>query len=161
MKLLILGFGVTLVLWLATLLALAWSWQKHREVALEVGSDVREEFRGLTLSQIAWRNVLRRWWGWTLFFTAFFFLLAVTDFPVWQQLGGAFILAAYWGIAGVQRDQAGGDQDSKSRRIHLFGPRRDWVWYRCLAIAEWFCYLGLLIFMSQIIAEVLGAAGGS
>lgn len=146
-----------LLLWLATLFALAWSWQKHLPVAIAAGMEVNDELRHLTSSQVIWRNVQRHTWGWTAFFFGFFFLLDVADFPAWQRLGIAIVLSTYWGIIRVQRDEAQGGQEAKPRRDILFGPMQDQVWYRGLAIGEWFGYLGLIMFASQIVAEAFGA----
>jgi hypothetical protein len=68
----VVGLGAMLLLWLATLRALAWSWQKHLPLAMAAGMDVSEEHRGLSSSQIIWRNVQRHTWGWTAFFFGFF-----------------------------------------------------------------------------------------
>jgi hypothetical protein len=152
----IIGLGVMLLLWLATLRTLAWSWQRHIPVAIAAGIEVDGEFRGLTSSQVIWRNVQRHTWGWTAFFFGFFLLLDIADFPTWQRLGIAVVLSAYWGIIRVQQDEKGG-QESEPRRDILFGPVKDQVWYRGLAVGEWFGYLGLIVFASQILAEAFGA----
>jgi hypothetical protein len=152
----VVGLGAMLLLWLATLCILTWSWQRHLPVAIAAGIEVEGDLRELTASQVICRNVQRHSWGWTTFFFGFFLLLDIADFPTWQRLGIAIVLSAYWGIIRVQQDEKGG-QEGESRRDILFGPVKDQVWYRGLAVGEWLGYLGLIVFASQILVEAFGA----
>lgn len=138
----VVGLGAMLLLWLATLRTLAWSWQRHLPVAMAAGIEVKGDLRELTPSQVIWRNVQRHSWGWTVFFFAFFSLLDIAGFPTWQRLGIAIVLSTYWGIVRVQLDEAQSGQEGEPRRDILFGPVKDQVWYRGLAVGEWFGYLG-------------------
>jgi hypothetical protein len=150
---LLIGLGIALVLWCVALLAIAWSWERHLPIAIAAGAEIDETLRQLTLAQVLWQNVRRHTLGWTAFFFIFFFLLALASFPAWQCLGIAVVLAIYYGSIRWRREAAGAAK-AGSRGASLLGPSKDDVWYGCLAVAEWCGYLGLIVFGSQIVAEV-------
>jgi hypothetical protein len=152
----VVGLGVMLFLWAVTLRTLAWSWERHLPIAIAAGVEINEELRRLTPSQIAWRNVQRHTLAWTGFFACFFLFLAAIELPLWSRVGIAMVLAAYYGSVRVQRDEAQRERDRQSKSDPLFSPKKDRVWYRGLAISEWFGYLGLIMFAMQILADAVG-----
>lgn len=146
------GVGVVLMLawWAFALRGLAWSWQKHVPVLMSAGESVRGDFRELRQSQVFWMNVRRHTVGWTIFFSLFFLALGLAKFPVWQRLVIAAGLAAWYASARIAQGEGSGGAEA-----WLFGPKRDRAWYWVLAAAEWFGYLGVLVFCGQAVVEVV------
>jgi hypothetical protein len=140
-----LGFVMALTLWMVFLAALAWSWKKH--LASEA-PPTEPGYAFPTRREAMWLNIKRHSFGWTLFFLLLFLLMAQMQFPFWQRLLFAGILATYYGSI-----RAGWWERRQRAQFPLFGHRRGEAWYLSLAIGEWFGYLGLLVFVSQCLVS--------
>jgi hypothetical protein len=137
-----------LVLWIVSLGLLGWSWEKH--VAKIPPLRRKPEDARVTRREVMWRHAKRHTWGWAIFFLSLFMLLAFGNFPLWERLLFVFALACYYGNIRVR---VKGNR-AASGELALFSPTRDELWYTGLAIAEWFGYLGLLVFAGQAMAYV-------
>lgn len=143
----VLGLGV---FWLGALCLVAWSWGKHLELMLAAGIDVVSEHRKLKPGTVLWLCVRSHTIGWSIFFFAFFALLGLAEFPVWQRLGIACLLSVTYAYSRTNRVT-----QREPGVVPLFTPWADRVWYFSIWSAEWLGYFGVLIFLGQLLVEAI------
>lgn len=143
----LLGLLACAVLYFSTISAFVWigrrriEWASHRGLVLEP----RPEFPSLT-------GILRRHSiDMTLIYGAFFIVLGLAGFSIWQRVGIAAMAALVFGSFWIANSpgQIGLDVASAVRR------RTSTAGYWCLSVADWFGYLGVLCFGAALLVEVL------
>lgn len=137
------------LVWLGALYALARTWDRYLQRALAADVEISKEHRDLKFGSVLWSNVRSHTSGWSAFFFGFFLLLGLAEFPVWQRLGIACLLALYYGYLRASRETG------KCDRLAIFSPAVDRVWYFIILSAEWLGYFGVLIFFGQLLIEVV------
>lgn len=148
----IVGLALAFSLWIGAMEGIVWSRHRSVPIIMAAGFDVKKRDQRISIARVARRHTL----GWTAFFVMFFLILALTSFPLWQRLGFAAILSIIYGLSGVSRGEKHTIGNDEPHRVAMFGPVRDRIWYRILAIAEWVGYLGSLVFATQLVFQVLG-----
>lgn len=141
---------IALVAWMAVMRTIAWSWNKHASVIADGGLHVAESDQRMTMARIARRHTV----GWTLTLFGFFVLLGLAEFPLWQQLALAGILAVIYGTSSIKRGESEWAGRDEPDRMALFGRVRDAIWYRALAASEWAAYLVALVFVGNLLVGV-------
>ena len=95
-----------------------------------------------SIKELAERHTIE----WLIGFLAFYLLLGLTDFPLWQQLGMGAVFALWFGS--VWFNQSGRNQDPG------IGPARRFAsdsWYWLLAVADWLGFMWTLCFTSALV----------
>jgi hypothetical protein len=144
------GLLIALVAWMVVMRAIAWSWNKHASVIADGGLHVAESDQHMTVARIARRHTV----GWTLALLGFFVLLGLAEFPLWQQLALAGILAVVYGTSSIKRGESEWAGKDEPDRVALFGRIRDAIWYRVLAASEWAAYLVGLVFVGSLLVSI-------
>jgi hypothetical protein len=143
---------MALILWVGAMGAIVWSWNRHVPIVISAGFDVRPNLQHIGLVDVLRRHTA----GWTFFFVLWFFVLGISDFPLWQQLGIAALLAVVYGLSRIRRGEENRIGGNEPERVAMFGEVRDKVWYRALAIAEWAGYLSVIALATTLILKALG-----
>jgi hypothetical protein len=143
---------MALVLWMGAMRAIVWSWNRHVPIVISAGFDVRPNLQRIGLVDVLRRHTV----GWTFFFILWFVVLGISDFPLWQQLVIAALLAVAYGLSRIRRGEENRIGGTEPGRVAMFGEVRDKVWYRVLAIAEWAGYLSVIALTTTLILEALG-----
>ena len=87
---------------------------------------------------------------WLAGFFAFYLLLGLTDFPLWQQLGMGAVFALWFGSAWF--NQSGRNRDPGLGTGHRFASNS---WYWLLAVADWLGFMWILCFASAFLLALL------
>lgn len=137
------GLLMALALYLAAIYAIVWSASRRISAADGRGLSVGEKPTFPSMREVWVRHSLE----WLIGFFAFFLLLGITDFPIWQRLGLGAALALVFGS--VWFDQSGRAPASEAgRRL----PSNAWYWL--LAVVDWLGFMWTLCFASALVVEV-------
>jgi len=147
MALILSGLLASVVVWWASVQGIVWSWRRRVNVAAEEGIVADEYLATPTVAEV----MLRRSIGWTFGFLIFFVLLAVTNFPFWQRLSIAGVLAIVYGSIWLSQSDRGG----AARAAPFLRRGGSDAWYWLLAVGEWLGYLGVLCFASELVIAAL------
>lgn len=146
-----LGLLIATGVWVGVLQLIAWTWNRH--VLVMADSDIRVDKgdRHMTIDRVARYHSL----GWTAAFLVFFALLELADFPLWQLLGFAGLLALVYGTSAIARGQNEWVGKDDPASVALFGQRRDAAWYRALMVTEWAAYLASIVLAAHLIMSLI------
>lgn len=143
------GLLVAVVFWTTAMLGIVWSWNRHVPIVVAAGFHVDQQYQRIGLREVSRRHTP----GWTAFFVGMFLVMELSDFPLWQRLGIAVMLAVFYGLSRIRRGEAQWVAKNEPGLASMFGTFRDRIWYRLLAIAEWTGYLCTIAFLTQIIGQ--------
>jgi hypothetical protein len=87
----------------------------------------------------------------TVIYGVFFVALAVADFPIWQRVGIAGLAALVFGSLWIANSPTPVGLDIATPRRRVASTAGYW----CLAVADWFGYMGVLCFGTSLIVEAL------
>lgn len=142
-----LGLGASAALYLAAIHGFVWAGRRRIEWAAQHGVTLGPKPR-----LPAWAEIWRRHRGdTTVIYGALFVALALAGFTIWQQLAFAGLCALVLGSLWISNASA-------NLSLEVASPTRQAVskaGYGCLAVADWFGYLGVLCFASVLIAQPL------
>ena len=143
MALVLCGLFLALALYLAAIYGILWSAGRRR-----IGADAMpaEPLRFPSYWEILTRHSLE----WLLGFFAFFLLLGIADFPLWQRLGLGAVFALVFGWAWF--DQSGRNRDDDAAPRHKAASN---LWYWFLAFVDWLGFMWLLCFSSALVLEAV------
>ena len=86
----------------------------------------------------------------TVIFGIFFVALALSGFVIWQRLGIAGLLALLFGYSAIANSPSPVALDIASPARRMASTAGYW----CLAVVDWFGYLGVLCFATALLVEV-------
>jgi len=146
-----LGILLSVTIWVGVMQIIAWTWNQHVSKLAASGQRVDARDRHMSISRVAHYHTV----GWTFAIFLFFVLLDLADFPLWQMLGFAGLLALVYGTGAITRGEGEwvGKDDPQGKA--LFGRRRDALWYRVLMVADWAAYLACIVFGAALTMEAL------
>jgi hypothetical protein len=86
---------------------------------------------------------------WAIGFAIFFGILAITDFPFWERLGIAGVLAIAFGSMWLAQSEPGKAVEA-TPPIYRIGSN---IWYWLLAVGDWFGFLAVLCFATEVLVR--------
>jgi hypothetical protein len=147
----VVGLLLALGAWLLVMQIIVWTWNQHVAIMVAAGAEIDDRDRRMRIRRVARRHTL----GWTSVFFVFFVLLLVADFPLWQVLAFSFLLAFVYGANAIARGESEWVGRENPRDLALFGPRRDALLYRMLAVADWAAYLAGIAFAADVLFSLV------
>lgn len=146
------GLLIALIIWIAAMSGIVWSWNRHVPIVVAAGFDVKKENQHIDLARVARRHT----WGWTTFFLVLFLALALFDFPLWQRAAFVVVLSVIYGLSRIKRGETTRLGKDEPERVAMFGVTRDQLWYRVLTIGDWAGYLLAIVFATELVARAIG-----
>jgi len=141
------GLFASVALYLSAISAFVWAGRRRIDWASRRGLELGPRPSFPSAAEI-WR---RHGVDMTLIYGAFFIVLALADFSIWQRVGIAALAALVFGSFWVANSPSplGLEVASPARR------KMSTAGYWCLSVADWFGYLGVLCFGTALLVEVL------
>jgi hypothetical protein len=128
------------------------SWNRHMALMVAAGIDVDSSDLHIGVRRVMSRHTI----GWSFAIFVFFSLLVLADFPLWQRVALASLLAVAYGTSSIRRIEEQRLEGDTPRGVPLFGNVRDAIWYRVLASCEWLGYLLALTFFADLVFGAIG-----
>jgi hypothetical protein len=147
MALVILGLLASVGLYLIAIYGIAWSSSRRIKAAENYGATVDAQLSFPSATEIFRRHSVE----WAIGFAILFVILAVADFPFWQRLGIAGVLAIVFGSMWLAQSEPG-EAAEAAPSIHGTGSN---IWYWLLAVGDWFGFLAVLCFATEVLARAL------
>lgn len=143
MALVLLGLLASVALYLVAIYGIAWSSSRRAIAAEDRGIEVDAPLPFPTATEIVKRHSV----NWAIGFALFFVALAIADFPFWQRLGIAGVLALAFGSMWLAQSEPG-SSSTEGSSIRRLGSN---AWYWLLAVADWFGFLSVLCFATEVL----------
>lgn len=140
------GFVASVILYLAAIYSFVWTGTRRMEWGARHGVALSPEPKVPSVVEIWNRHSVEM----TVIYGVLFVVLALIDFTIWQRLGFAALSAVVFGslwVANSSISEGLPGVSSTRKSASSLG-------YWCLAVADWFGYLGVLCFGTAIIVEV-------
>lgn len=145
MALIFLGLVGSALLYLAAIYGIEWSSLRRVRGGDGSGIAVDAPMSFPTAQEILRRHSVE----WAVGFALFFVLLAIADFPLWQRLGVAGVLAIAFGSMWLSQSEPG----SAAEAAPSFQRMGSNIWYWLLAVFDWLGFLGVLCFATELLVR--------
>jgi len=141
MALSVCGLVLAFVLYMAAIYGISWTAVRRVDNAGAQISPSSAPIRPSTREVVERHSI-----EWLVGFFAFYLLLGIADFPLWQQLGMGALFALWFGS--VWFNQSGRNRDPGLSAGRRFASD---AWYWLIAVADWLGFMWMLCFASAVV----------
>jgi len=146
MALVLLGLFASVVLYLSAIYGIMWSSLQRVRAAEDRGIAIDARLSFPTAAEILRRHTVE----WAIGYAVFFIILAIADFPFWQRLGIAGVLAVVFGSMWLAQSEPGSTAEAVPP-IRRMGSN---IWYWSLAVGDWLGFLSVLCFATEVLVRI-------
>ena len=147
MALVLLGLLASVILYLSAIYGIVWSSSQRVRAAEGRGIEIDARLSFPTAAKILRRHAVE----WTIGYAVFFIILAIANFPFWQRLGIAGVLAVVFGSTWLAQSEPGSAAEA-APPIRRMGSN---IWYWLLAVADWLGFLSVLCFATEALIRIV------